>query len=236
MRYQLIAFDAYGTLLDVYSIGVLAEQLFPGHGKTLSVLWRDKQLEYTRLISLADPSANGSQHYQSFWEITIAALRYACKQLKLDLTNDKESRLLSQYALLDVFPESLAVLQKLKFDGIKTCILSNGNIEMLSSATRHNLLDSYLDKIISIEEVRQFKITPSSYQLVIKHYSVPKDKVLFVSCNAWDIVGANWFGFNTFWVNRYQLPFEEIGLPPTFIGNDLNAIDEKIHHHGKGFK
>jgi hypothetical protein len=27
-----VLFDAYGTLFDVYSVGLLAEQLFPGHG------------------------------------------------------------------------------------------------------------------------------------------------------------------------------------------------------------
>ena len=32
MTIQAIAFDAYGTLFDVYSIGVLAEKYFPGHG------------------------------------------------------------------------------------------------------------------------------------------------------------------------------------------------------------
>lgn len=39
-----ILFDAYGTLFDVYSVGLLAEQLFPGQGNALSVLWRDKQI------------------------------------------------------------------------------------------------------------------------------------------------------------------------------------------------
>jgi len=32
-----VLFDAYGTLLDVYSVGLLAEQLFPGHGQALGV-------------------------------------------------------------------------------------------------------------------------------------------------------------------------------------------------------
>ena len=44
-------FDAYGTLFDVYSVALLAEELFPGHGQALSVLWRDKQIEYTRLVT-----------------------------------------------------------------------------------------------------------------------------------------------------------------------------------------
>jgi len=224
MRYALVAFDAYGTLFDVYSIGSLAERLFPGQGKALSILWRDKQLEYTRLISLADPNPIGSQYYQSFWDLTIAALHYACAQLKLDLSVEKESTLLKQYAQLDPFPESAMVLETLKATGIKRCILSNGNHQMLSWVNQSGRLDQFLDRVISIEEARQFKITPTSYQLVLNHFPIPKNQILFVSCNAWDIIGANWFGFHTFWVNRHQLPFEKIGQAPTYVGPDLNAL------------
>jgi 2-haloacid dehalogenase len=47
-------------------MGVLAEQLYPGQGSALSVLWRDKQIEYTRLISLNDPThraASTTSHF-----------------------------------------------------------------------------------------------------------------------------------------------------------------------------
>jgi len=37
-----VAFDAYGTLFDVYSVGALAEGIFPGSGKALAELWRDR--------------------------------------------------------------------------------------------------------------------------------------------------------------------------------------------------
>lgn len=48
---RAILFDAYAALFDVYSVGLLAEQLFPGHGQALGVLWRDKQIEYSRLVT-----------------------------------------------------------------------------------------------------------------------------------------------------------------------------------------
>lgn len=48
---RAVLFDAYGTLFDVYSVGLLAEQLFPGQGQVVSVLWRDKQIEKTRLAA-----------------------------------------------------------------------------------------------------------------------------------------------------------------------------------------
>jgi 2-haloacid dehalogenase len=95
---------------------------------------------------------------------------------------------------------------------------------MLTWAIDHSQLENDLDAVISVDEARQFKITPASYQLVLNHFSIAKQEVLFVSCNAWDIIGANWFGFNTFWVNRYQLPFEEIGLAPTQVGKNLNDL------------
>ncbi len=54
---KAVIFDAYGTLFDVHSVIAAAEQMFPGHGDALSQLWRQKQIEYTQLRTLADPDA-----------------------------------------------------------------------------------------------------------------------------------------------------------------------------------
>jgi 2-haloacid dehalogenase len=48
--------------------------------------------------------------------------------------------------------------------------------------------------------------------------------VLFVSSNSWDALGATWFGFKSFWVNRQGLPFETLGPRPTYSGNTLKDI------------
>jgi 2-haloacid dehalogenase len=219
---KLIAFDAYGTLLDVYSMGVLAENLFPGEGQSLSALWRDRQIEYTRLITMSDPS--GSTHYQSFWDLTIAALRFSCKRLALPLSQDQEAQLMGQYAKLSAFPECQATLGKIKQAGIATAVLSNGNQAMLSKALQANQLDVLLDRVISVDEVRQFKVSPASYGLLTSHFGCAPKDILFVSSNAWDVIGAGWFGLTTFWVNRQNLPFEEIGPKPTYTGANLNDV------------
>ena len=71
-----LAFDAYGTLFDVHSVVAACETAFPSRGEALSRLWRDKQLEYTWLLSLMD-------RYEDFWAVTEKALSYACQQLGL---------------------------------------------------------------------------------------------------------------------------------------------------------
>ncbi|MEI7426828.1 MAG: haloacid dehalogenase type II [Betaproteobacteria bacterium] len=219
--YKIIAFDAFGTIFDVYSIGKLAEEYFPHHGQSLSIMWRDRQIEYTRLVSMADPLEGGSRHYVSFWELTIQALRYCCSRLGLALTPEIENRLMGQYAQLEIFSDVLPCLQAIHQQQIQTAILSNGSQEMLNTVVERNHISSYFEQLISVDEVRHFKVMPMTYELILKKFDCQKKDVLFVSCNAWDIVGAAWFGLPTFWVNRHQLPYETIGLPPTYQGSGL---------------
>jgi 2-haloacid dehalogenase len=224
--YKLIAFDAYGTLFDVYSMGQLAESLFPGQGESLAIMWRDRQIEYTRLVTMSDPNPAGSQYYLPFWELTIRSLRYVCKRMKLDLNTATENRLMDQYAKLTAFEDSFSVLKQLKGLGMATAILSNGSREMLETVVQSNHLKPYLDQVVTVEEVKLFKTAPQSYQLLLDAFSVNKDEILFVSSNAWDAVGASWFGLDVFWVNRQGLPFEEIGNQPNFEGNSLSKVLE----------
>lgn len=224
MAIQLVVFDAYGTLFDVYSIGALAEKLYPGHGVALSVLWRDKQIEYTRLISLSDPNPQGSRYYQSFWDITSASLRYALARLGLVHTSANEDALMAQYGQLAAFPENLGVLQALRQRGVATAILSNGSPEMLQSAVHSAGMSELLDAVLSVDSVRQFKTSPTSYQMVQNHFGIAPANVLFVSSNAWDALGATWFGFQTLWVNRQGLPPEAIGPAPHHTGRDLSNV------------
>jgi 2-haloacid dehalogenase len=221
---RVVVFDAYGTLFDVYSIGALAEKLYPGQGAALSVLWRDKQIEYTRLISLSDPNPEGSRHYQSFCDITCASLLYALARLSLVHTHANEDALMAQYAQLTAFPENLGVLQALRQRGMATAILSNGSPEMLQSAVHSAGMSELLDAVLSVDSVRQFKTTPTSYQIVTDHFGFAPADVLFVSSNAWDALGATWFGFTTLWVNRQGLPPEAIGPAPHHTGRDLTAV------------
>jgi 2-haloacid dehalogenase len=226
--YKLIAFDAYGTLFDVYSIGQLAEEMFPSHGQALALMWRDRQIEYTRLVTMSDPNPIGSKYYLPFWDLTIRSLRYVCKRMGLELSIANEKRLMDQYANLTGFEDSLIVLKKIKDKGIATAILSNGSKEMLATVLESNGLRPYLDQVVTIEDVRLFKTAPQAYELLLKAFAVKKQEILFVSSNAWDALAAKWFGFDVFWVNRLGHPYEEIGEKPNYEGDTLSKVLEVI--------
>ena len=135
---------------------------------------------------------------------------------------------MDQYAKLTGFADTLSVLKRLKERGVATAILSNGSREMLATVVESNGLKPYLDKIVTVEDVRLFKTTPQSYQLLVDAFAVQKEEILFVSSNAWDAVGAKWFGFDVFWVNRLGHPYEEIGEKPDFEGTALSQVLEVV--------
>ena len=216
---KAVLFDAYGTLFDVYSVGLLAEQLFPGQGQAISLMWRDKQIEYTRLITMSRGAP-----YQPFWALTQAALRYTCKKLQLDLNDQAQSRLMNQYRHLSAFPENHGVLQALKDRGVVTGILSNGDPEMLGIAVRSAGLEELLDHVISVDSVQQYKTSPQAYALGEAATGLKAEHIGFVSCNSWDALGATWYGYQTLWVNRQGLPFEELGTQPYRTGTSLRDV------------
>lgn len=225
---QAVLFDAYGTLFDVYSVALLAEHLFPGQGQALSVLWRDKQIEYSRLVSTSKSGPQRASVYQPFWELTRAGLRYACKRLALDLTPEREDRLMNQYRHLSAFPENREVLQALKSRGITTGILSNGDPAMLGVAVKSAGLADLLDHVLSADAVHTYKTDPRAYALGEQATGLAAAQIGFVSSNAWDALAATWYGYRTLWVNRYDLPFEDIGPEPCHTGRNLRAVLEML--------
>jgi 2-haloacid dehalogenase len=156
------------------------------------------------------------------------SLRYALARLGLQHTQANEDALMAQYAELTAFPENLDVLKRLRERGIATAILSNGSPDMLQSAVHSAGMTGLLDAVLSVDGVRQFKTTPSSYQLVLAHFKLSAEEVLFVSSNAWDALGATWFGFTTLWVNRQGLPPETLGPAPHFVGRDLTEVLKRV--------
>ena len=218
---RAVLFDAYGTLFDVYSVAMVAEQLFPTQGERLAVLWRDKQIEYTRLVSMSSPQG---ERYRPFWDITRAALRHAAQRLSLTMDAPAEDRLMNQYRHLSSFPENKPVLQALKARGIPAGVLSNGDPQMLAVAVKSAGLEHLLAPLLSVHEVKRYKTDPAAYALGPAALQLPAREILFVSSNGWDAIGATWYGYTTLWVNRAGLPPEQLDTEPTRVGSSLRAV------------
>jgi 2-haloacid dehalogenase len=215
---EAAAFDLYGTLLEVASVGRAAAEVTEDPAALVD-LWRQKQLEYTWLRSLMG-------RYQDFWTTTGDALDYSLDRLGISVDDDTRARLLGAWLDVRVYPEvpdALAALAPRRL-----AVLSNGNPEMLEAGLAAAALRDRFDHVLSVDELGVYKPHPSVYELAVKAFGLPAERILFVSSNPWDAAGARAFGLPVAWANRMGLPFERLGVTPDLIVTDLSALAEAV--------
>jgi 2-haloacid dehalogenase len=209
-------FDAYGTLFDVHSAVARYGAEIGAAAPAMSLLWRQKQLEYTWTRSLM-------RRHADFWSVTGEALDTAMRVHKLDDAVLRE-KLMQAYLSLAAYPEVKDVLRRLRSLGVGTAILSNGSPAMLEAAVRSAGLDGLLDFVWSVESVGIFKPDPSVYQLAEHDLGLAKDRIWFQSSNVWDAAAAGAYGFRVVWCNRTKQPMEYgWAFSPTEV-EDLAAL------------
>lgn len=147
---KALVFDVYGTLFDVNSVKIKGDELYEGRGEEVSLLWRQKQLEYFFLRQLMG-------QYEPFSKITMDSLKYALTKLDLAYTEENGQALMEAYKQLDVYPEVEGILKQLKDK--KLAVFSNGSRDMLEPLIRNSGLSSSFDDVISVDDIKQYKPT-----------------------------------------------------------------------------
>ncbi|MGE6412576.1 haloacid dehalogenase type II [Planococcus kocurii] len=212
---KAFVFDVYGTLFDVTAIKRECEELYPGYGEKISQTWRSKQVEYFMLRQLMG-------NYSTLYAITHDALKYALNENDLQPSKENEQKLLAAYLHLPLYSESKEILTQLKDKNL--VVFSNGSHDMLDPLVKNAGLEELFDQVLSIDDVKEFKPTPASYQYALEQLGIESHEVLFMSSNGWDVSGAKSFGFQTAWINRKGMPVEELDLEPDYIFDDLTGL------------
>ena len=209
-------FDAYGTLFDVFSVADGVRAAIGDDADRVTVLWRQKQLEYTWLRSLM-------KAHVDFWQVTRDALDFSLSTVGNDDPALRNS-LLDLYLTLDTYPEVSGMLTALRDNGIPRAILSNGAPPMLDAAARSAGIADLLDEVISVEDVGIYKPDSSVYQIAVDKLKYHPAQVCFMSSNAWDVAGAANFGFTVVWINRFGQVSERLPGKPVEELKSLEAL------------
>ncbi len=214
--HKVYVFDAYGTLFDVHAAVRKYKDDVGPDADQLSAVWRQKQLEYSWVRSLAG-------RYRDFWALTEDALDTAFRVVPTAPRGMRE-RLLDAYRELDAYPEVIDVLTQLRDAGAQVAILSNGNQAMLELAVKAARIGGLLDDILSVDPLKTYKPLPAVYELVTTRFRVFPEAVSFQSSNRWDVAGATAFGFRTVWINRGGAPDEYSDMPPAVTLSSLKGL------------
>ncbi|VAW92481.1 Haloacid dehalogenase, type II [hydrothermal vent metagenome] len=219
-KIKAVAFDAF-PIFDPRPIFKLIDKMFPDKGKELSNAWRIRQFEYQWLRAL-------SGQYVDFWQATEAGLIFAMKKLGLQMNDKMRTEIMNTYLNLRPWPDVIPALKVLKNANIRLTFLSNMTKTMLTMNIRNSGLSEYFDHVISTDIAKTYKPDPRAYQLGVEVLKLKKEEIAFAAFAGWDMAGAKWFGYPTFWVNRAGFQDEELGVLPDGIGKNLNQLIDFI--------
>jgi 2-haloacid dehalogenase len=216
VTYDAVAFDGL-VIFDTRPVAAAAAALFPQRGSALLAAWRARQFEYQWLRALGG-------RYVDFMQVTEASLDFGAAQLGIALDTTAKSRLLNGFAELQIWPDVPEALTALRRSGVRLAMLSNMTGAMMTNGLARGGVAAHFDAVLSTDAIGTYKPDPRAYRLGVDALRLPKERVLFAAFAGWDVAGAKWFGYPTFWVDRLGAPPEELGVAADGVGDDLAAL------------
>jgi 2-haloacid dehalogenase len=95
---------------------------------------------------------------------------------------------------------------------------------MLESGLAKTKLRGLFSHVISTDRIKSYKPARAAYQLGLEIIGLEPNEVLFVAFAGWDVAGAVWFGYPTYWLNRLGSVTEELDAAPLGTGTDLQSL------------
>lgn len=215
-RFKAVAFD-YFVIFNPNSVIEVVEKIFPGKGLEFTKMWRTKQFEYGFLRSITG-------RHEDFYIVTGNALDYALEAMKLSPSPEERKLLLEAYLSLKPWPDAIEGLKKIKASGLKIITIANFSKKMLLANAEQAGIAPLFDELLSTEINGTYKPDARAYELGLKRLKLKKSEVVFAAFGGWDAYGAKAFGYPTYWVNRFDLPTEKLGLTADATSNNFQGL------------
>jgi 2-haloacid dehalogenase len=128
------------------------------------------------------------------------------------------------YLDLKAWPEVPLALQSLQTAGIRLAFLSHATPQILDAGIKNSKREGIFEHVLSTDPIKTYKPDPRAYRMAIEAFGLKLEAMAFVAFAGWNVAGAKWFGYTMFWVNRLNLPGEELGVAPDAVGGSLDDV------------
>jgi 2-haloacid dehalogenase len=215
-----LAFDVYGTLIDVSRMGRELEA--PGlDGAALAASWRRHQLEISWLLSLMG-------RYEDFSAVSGYALDATLAETGIELSDDERARALAALSELPAYDDAARALARLAGAGFRLAVLSNGSPAMLDAVlATAGVIDRFED-VVSVDEVGVYKPSPRVYEHAAGRLELPLNEVWLVSANPFDCAGAKSAGLGVVKVERAPTLSYGFAAPPDLVVGSLAELGQVL--------
>jgi len=216
---RVLLFDVNETLLDLEPLqkAVADVLLDDDAGK----LWFTTMLQYSLVMTV-------SGQYASFGDIGAAVLQTLARNRDVVVKAEDARQVLSVIRTLPPHPDVRPALDRLKTRGIRLATLTNSSQEVVEAQMRHASLDGYFERLLSVEQPRQFKPHRAVYEWAAGEMGVAPGECMLVAAHGWDVAGARWAGLRTAFIAREGQQMFPLAETPEVDTADLLGFAEKL--------
>jgi 2-haloacid dehalogenase len=216
---ELLVFDVNETLLDLSPLKIDFEDVFGSS---------DAMGEWFARLLHGSLVANQLDDYRAFGVIGVEALLLVAERRGVDLDEATATEVVTRLAILPAHLDVIPALERLLDAGFRTAVLTNSSTKAANVQIENAGLHTFIQRVISVEEVGRFKPDPATYRHAAQAMDVEVGKSLLISAHDWDVAGALQAGAGAAFVRR---PGSLWSLPramPDVTGSELTEIADQL--------
>jgi 2-haloacid dehalogenase len=211
-RVDAVVFNVLETLLDLDPIGARLEEVGQPAG-VLGPFFMRFQRDAMALTLAGDVA-----------DFTATARQALHTETRHALSDDAVAHVLEGFATVPAFPDAEPALRKLSEAGVTVGCLTVGDPDNTRSFLGGAGLESYVDHVVTSDDVGVWKPAPDVYRYAAKTLDCALDRMALVAVHAWDCHGAKKVGALAGWCSRLEGEPGDVFLPADVLGQDLVEV------------
>ena len=216
---RVLLFDVNESLLDLRALLPHFERLF-GDGQVL-YQWFGQVLQSAMLTVVTDA-------YSDFRKVARGALDMVAARRGVALSEDDRSAIVGGMRTLPPHPDVLPAFEKLHAAGFRMATLTNSPPAAANAQLENAGLTAFLEKIISVDEVKSLKPAAKVYHHAARTMGVEPEQTRLIAAHGWDVAGAMRAGCAAAFIARPGMVLEPLFEPPDIVAPDLLQVAERI--------
>lgn len=218
-RPAAIAFDVIETLFSLEPLGARMKEAGLPEG-TLRVFFAQMLRDAFAL--------EASGIYKPFPEIASANLAIVLAGHGLPASKGQADRIMGAFAELPPHPDVRPAFERVRAAGVRLVTLSNGAAEGTRKLLARAGLEHYVERIVSIDEVKRWKPNRAVYLRAAQAAGVAPGQLALVAAHAWDVHGAKQAGLLGAWVKRQDAQYHAAMTQPDVKAASLTDAVEGL--------
>ncbi|WP_010683945.1 haloacid dehalogenase type II [Methylobacterium mesophilicum] len=221
---SVIVFDVNETLLDFSVLGPVFVRIF-GDASALHT-WFNHVILYSEALTL-------SGDYAESGTVGVAVLRMMAQASGRTVDAADLDELRCRSGQMQTYADTPKALSDLTGAGYRLVTLSNNPASAVDAQLTHAGIRPFFASLHSIDDrVRRYKPAVESYTDLAATLGIAPADLWFVSCHAFDTLGAAAAGYRTALVLRPGNAPVGLGRAPDIVAGDLGTVADRIVQAG----